>query len=92
MPPKKKQIKKPWTKQHVAKFNMLYNWFVKNHNDNANEENFISENKRKLMTLIDKSHWGMGTKEGMYFMISRYLFNKIIMTSMLNYTLKRDLI
>ena len=76
MPPKKKQIKKPWTKQHVAKFNMLYNWFVKNHNDKATVENYISENKRKLMTLIDKSHWGMGTKEGMYFMISRYLFNK----------------
>ena len=28
------------------------------------------------MTLIDKSHWAMGTKEGIYFMISRFLFNK----------------
>ena len=76
MPPKKKQITKPWTKQHVSKFNMLYNWFIKTYDNKATKDNLIPENKRKLMTLIDKSHWGMGTKEGMYFMISRYLFNK----------------
>ena len=76
MPPKKKQITKPWTKQHVLKFNMLYNWYAKTHDDKAMKENFISETKRKLMTLIDKSHWAMGTKEGIYFMISRFLFNK----------------
>ena len=76
MPPKKKQITKPWTKQHKEKFTMLYNWFVKNHDDKATKENFIPENKRKLMTLIDKSHWAMGTKEGIFFMISRHLFNK----------------
>ena len=91
MPPKKKQITKPWTKQHVLKFNMLYNWYVKTHDDKAIKENFISETKRKLMTLIDKSHWAMGTKEGIYFMISRFLFNKKT-TNMLNYTLKQDLI
>ena len=76
MPPKKKQIIKPWTKQHVDKFNMLYNWYIKTHDDKATKETFIDENKRKLMTLIDKSHRAMGTKEGMYFMISRCLFNK----------------
>ena len=76
MPPKKKQISKPWTKQHVDKFNWLYNWYVKNHDDKATKETFINENKRKLMTLIDKSEWSMGSKEGHYFMISRYLFNK----------------
>jgi hypothetical protein len=76
MPPKKKQITKPWTKQHVDKFNMLYNWYIKTHDDKATKETFVDENKRKLMTFIDKSHWAMGTKEGMYFMISRYLFNK----------------
>ena len=76
MPPKKKQTSKPWTKQHVDKFNWLYNWYVKNHDDKATKENFINENKRKLMTLIDKSEWSMGSKEGHYFMISRYLFNK----------------
>lgn len=76
MPPKKKQIIKPWTKQHKEKFTMLYNWFVKNHDDKANKENFIPEHKRKLMSLIDKSHWAMGTREGIFFMISRFLFNK----------------
>jgi hypothetical protein len=76
MPPKKKQITKPWTKQHIEKFTMLYNWFVKNHDDKATKENFIPENKRKLMSLIDKSHWAMGTREGIFFMISRHLFNK----------------
>jgi hypothetical protein len=76
MPPKKKQTSKPWTKQHVDKFNWLYNWYVKNHDDKATKETFINENKRKLMTLIDKSEWSMGSKEGHYFMISRYLFNK----------------
>ena len=30
MPPKKKQITKPWTKQHVDKFTMLYNWYIIN--------------------------------------------------------------
>ncbi len=47
MPPKKKQITKPWTKQHVDKFNMLYNWYIKTHDDKATKETFVDENKRK---------------------------------------------
>ncbi len=38
MPLKKKQIIKPWTKQHIEKFTMLYNWFVKNHDDKATKK------------------------------------------------------
>lgn len=77
MPPKaKKQTLKPWTQTHENKFNWLYNWFVKNHDSNAQKEDFINENKRKLMTLIEKENWSNGSKEGLYFMIARYLFNR----------------
>ena len=52
MPPKKIKItKKPWTTQHVTKYNWLFNWFSKE-NENVNKESFIDENKRKLLSLI----------------------------------------
>lgn len=77
MPPKaKKQTSKPWTKIHQSKYNWLFNWFAKNHDINADNETFIDEHKRKLMTLIEKENWSEGSKEGLYFMIARYLFNK----------------
>lgn len=77
MPPKKIKItKKPWTTQHVAKYNWLFNWFSKE-NENANKETFIDENKRQLLSLIENNNsWADGSKEGLLFMISRYLFNK----------------
>jgi hypothetical protein len=77
MPPKKIKItKKPWTTQHVTKYNWLFNWFSKE-NENVNKESFIDENKRKLLSLIEKNEsWADGSKEGLMFMVSRYLYNK----------------
>ena len=77
MPPKKNKItQKPWTAQHVKKFNWLYNWFSTN-KENVNKETFIDENKRQLLSLIEKNeNWSNGSKEGLLFMIARYLYNK----------------
>ena len=63
MPPKaRKQTLKPWTNTHENKFNWLYNWFIKNHDDKATKDEFINENKRRLMSLIEKEGWSNGSK------------------------------
>ena len=72
----KTNINKPWTETHAKKFNWLFNWYVKNHDDKANKNNFIDENKNKLMKLILNEKWKETSKEGLLFMVSRYLFNK----------------
>ena len=75
MPPKK-IIKKPWTQNHINKFNWLYK-FYKQTNPDANQDDFIDLNKRELMSLIENNKsWKDGSKEGLLFMIGRYLQNK----------------
>ena len=54
----------------------MFNWYVKNHDDKANKNNFIDENKNKLIKLILSEKWKETSKEGLLFMVSRYLFNK----------------
>lgn len=72
----KKQLKKPWTEAHKNKYEWLYNYMDKNY-DNVDKTNFIDVNKRELMGIIDKNkNWSDSSKEGLYFMISRYLYNK----------------
>jgi hypothetical protein len=67
---------KPWTSIHKTKYEWLYNDMSKNYN-NINKETFIDDNKRALMGIIDKNeNWGDSSKEGLHFMISRYLYNK----------------
>ena len=76
MPPKKIiNKKKPWTDIHQKNFIWLFNWYVKNHDKDANKETFINDNKRQLMTLIENENWATGSKEGLLFMVSRYLYN-----------------
>jgi len=72
----KTHINKPWTKTHINKFNWLFNWFVKTHDEEANKNNFIDENKNKLIKLILNEKWKDTSKESLLFMVSRYLFNK----------------
>lgn len=67
---------KPWTAAHKTKYEWLYNYMFKNY-DNIDKLTFIEDNKRQLMGIIDKNtNWSDSSKEGLYFMISRYLFNK----------------
>jgi hypothetical protein len=72
----KTHINKPWTKTHINKFNWLFNWYIKTHDEKANKNNFIDENKNKLINLILNEKWKDTSKEGLLFMVSRYLFNK----------------
>lgn len=72
----KKQKLKPWTEQHQNKFIWLFN-YLKTINPNLNISDYIDKNKRLLSGLIDKNkEWKESSKEGLYFMIARYLFNK----------------
>ena len=67
---------KPWTNIHKTKYEWLFN-YLKKHYDDIKRESYIDDNKRALMGIIDKNkNWGDSSKEGLYFMISRYLFNK----------------
>ena len=72
----KKIIKKPWTEAHIKRFNWLFQYYKQLYPD-AKQENFIDINKRSLMGLIENNlNWKDGSKEGLLFMIARYLHNK----------------
>jgi len=72
----KKIIKKPWTAAHVKKFNWLFNYYKQLYPD-AEIETFIDINKKSLMSLIEKNeNWKDGSREGLLFMVARYLHNK----------------
>ena len=77
MPPKiVKEKKKQWSKVHQEKYIWLYNHMASNY-DNIEKDTFIELNKRNLMGIIEKNEkWGDSSKEGLLFMIARYLFNK----------------
>lgn len=75
MPPKKLALK-PWTKIHQTKYDWLYN-FVVTKIPQANKDTYIDKYKRQLLGLIQNNpNWKDSSKEGLLFMISRYLFNK----------------
>lgn len=62
-----------WSKQHEKLHSMLYNYMNKNFK-NINEYSFINENKRQLMSIIEKNNnWGSSSKESLFFMIARFL-------------------
>ena len=62
-----------WSKQHEKLYSMLYNYMNKNFK-NINEYSFINENKRQLMSIIEKNNnWGASSKESLFFMIARFL-------------------
>ena len=67
--------KKPWSAAHEKKYSMLYNYY-KTIKPNIDEFTFIEDNKRHLHSVIEKNdNWGNSTKEGLYFMVARYLEN-----------------
>jgi hypothetical protein len=62
-----------WSKHHEKLHSMLYNYMNKNFK-NINEYSFINENKRQLMSIIEKNNnWGSSSKESLFFMIARFL-------------------
>ena len=64
---------KNWTAQHEKLYSMLLKYYQKI-DDNIDEKSFINDKKRYLMTIINKNNnWGDSTKEGLFFMIARYL-------------------
>jgi hypothetical protein len=69
-------IKKPWTEAHEKKYTWLYNYMKKN-NENLNYDNFIEANKKTIIGIIkDNQQWNKSSKEALFFMVARYLFNK----------------
>ena len=77
MPPKKITNKtKLWSSNHIKNYKWLYSWFTKNCDKEANKEDFIDKNKRKLMSLIENNkEWSPSSKESLLFMVARWLNN-----------------
>jgi len=68
---------KPWTTIHEKKYTWLYNYLIKNSNIKSSKTEYIDLNKRMLSKYINENNnWSDGSKEGLYFMIARYLYNK----------------
>jgi len=66
---------KNWSAAHEKKYSMLYNYY-KTIKPDIDEFTFIENNKRHLKSVIEKNNnWGNSTKEGLYFMVARYLEN-----------------
>ena len=67
--------KKEWTDIHQKKYDWLYN-YVKTIHPTAKKDNYIDIYKRQLLKIVnDNKAWGNGSKEGIYFMIARWLYN-----------------
>ena len=56
-----------WSKQHEKLYSMLYNYMNKNFK-NINEYSFINENKRQLMSIIEKILIGVHHQKKVYFL------------------------
>ena len=72
----KKFKKKPWSKALQEKYIWLYN-HTKTIYPDAEEDTYIDKYKRHLLSIIEKNKkWGDGSKEGLYFMVARWLYNE----------------
>ena len=72
----KKFKKKPWTTTLQEKYIWLYN-HTKTIYPDADKETYIDKYKRHLLSIIEKNNkWGDGSKEGLYFMVARWLYNE----------------
>ena len=69
-------IKKEWSDVHRKKYDWLYN-YIKTIEPKAKKDNFINIYKHQLLKLIDDNkNWGAGSKENLYFMVARWLYNE----------------
>jgi len=74
----KPKIVKDWTKEHERKLVWLFNYMYPRYtNDNGSyldKSDFIIKNKRSIIEIINKNEkWALGSKEGLLFMVARYL-------------------
>jgi len=66
---------KNWSLSHEKLYSMLYNHY-KTIKPDVDEFTFIDTDKCLLQTVIEKYiNWGNSTKEGLFFMVARYLEN-----------------
>ena len=64
---------KNWTIHHEKLYSMLLKYY-KTLDENIDENTFINDKKRYLMSIINNNNnWGDSSKEGLFFMIARYL-------------------
>ena len=62
-----------WSKFDEKKYTWLYN-YLKKTNPDVEEINFIDVYKRKLLSVIEnEKKWSSKSKEGLLFMIAKYL-------------------
>ena len=61
-----------WSDNHIKKYKWLFNKYKMVKND-IQEDNFIDENKRGLLTFIEKIGLSNSSKEQLYFLVGRYL-------------------
>jgi hypothetical protein len=66
-----------WSENDEKKYTWLYNYIVKLYpNTEIDEFEYIDKYKRKLMSIIENNEsWGDSSKEGLLFMIAKYLKN-----------------
>ena len=61
---------KNWTIQHEKLYSMLFKYYQKI-DDNIDENSFINDKKRYLMTIINNNNnWSDSTKEGLFFIFN----------------------
>ncbi len=62
-----------WSKNDEARYSMLYS-YVKDKLKNNDDFTFIEDNKRNLMSLIEKNNnWSDASKEALLFTVAKYL-------------------
>ena len=70
---KSKHTWSDWSSNDEARYSMLYS-FLKKQLKDLDEFTFIDDNKRVIMTLIEKNDkWADKTKEALLFMCGKYL-------------------
>ena len=84
-----KSKKTVWNKQDESRYNSLYNK-LKASGDDINKEDYLKKyNKSKLQKIINKLELSTSTKEGFYFMVSKWLkLNDPTNTMISNFTSK----
>ena len=68
-------MQKPWTENLKKNYTWLYN-YIKTIFTDANLDNYIETFKGHLLSIISNNKaWSDGSKQALFFMVSRYLFN-----------------
>lgn len=72
----KTQPLKPWTQNHLKRYNALYNYIVNTNKIKYDINNFIDGRENEILNLIlNNTSWSDATKEAYLFMAARYLYN-----------------